>query len=136
MDIDNNNYSVYISFDNKDSSITSFVNYLRATFNRHGVHQLDDQSDRPAEKIRVLVVVLSRNYTFSALENLVNHLNMKDLVVVTVRHGITVQSVNQKIAAVLESWSSEDQVTMWPRVLLESAVLPGHVYNEERRYMT
>ncbi|CAH2046350.1 unnamed protein product [Thlaspi arvense] len=124
MDIDNKNngkanHCVYISFDNNDSLIFSFINYLKATFNRHGVYQLDDQRDRFAEKIRALVVVFSKNYTFSAPENLVNNLNKKDLVVVPVLRGGTVSSML-------------DQMTMWPQILLDSVVLPGHVYTEKQ----
>ncbi|XP_010481607.1 PREDICTED: probable WRKY transcription factor 16 [Camelina sativa] len=130
MDIENNNneeeeevkHTVYICYDNNDSSVSSFIDYLRASFNRHGIYEHDDERDIFSDLIRVLVVVFSRNYTFSLPENLVNHLNNKDLVVVSVLHGVTVSSVTQQIA-VLEPWS---------RFLLESAVLPGHVQNDDQ----
>lgn len=136
MDIDNNNneakYTVYISFDDNDSSISTFINYLRATFKRHGIYELDDEKDRFFEQLRVLVMVFSSNYKFSMPANLVNHLTNKDLVVVPVFHGVTVSSAKQQIEE-LEPSSSVTPVTMWPRVLLESALLPAHVYNDERR---
>ncbi|CAH8333564.1 unnamed protein product [Eruca vesicaria subsp. sativa] len=121
-DVNNNdkaNRCVYISFDNNDQLISSFINYLKATFNHHGIYQLDDQSDRFAERIKVLVVVFSKEDTFSSPENLVNHLPKKDLVVVPVLYGVTILSARQM--AVL------DQV-----LLDSSAVLPGHIYNEKR----
>ncbi|ESQ39634.1 hypothetical protein EUTSA_v10001065mg [Eutrema salsugineum] len=51
--------------------------------------------------------------------------------VVPVLHGVTVSSVKQQIA-VLKSSSSVNQVPTWPRVLLESDVLQGHVYDDEQ----
>ena len=121
MDTDVNNHCVYISFDNNDQSISSFINYLKATFNHHGIYQLDDQSDRFAERIKVLVVVFSKD-AFYPPENLVNQLPKKDLVVVPVLYGVTILSARQ--IAVL------DQV-----LLDSSAVLPGHIYNDEGRYL-
>ncbi|KAL1222971.1 putative disease resistance protein [Cardamine amara subsp. amara] len=129
MDIDNNNNNeevnptVYICFDNNDSSISSFIDFLRATFNRHGIYELDDENDRFSNQIiRVLVVVFSRNYKFYVPENLVNHLNNKDLIVVSVLHRITESFVTQQIAE-LERWSRE---------LLESAVSPRHIFYDGR----
>ena len=120
MDTDVNNHCVYISFDNNDQSISSFINYLKATFNHHGIYQLDDQSDRLADRIKILVVVFSKEDTFSAPENLVNQLPKKDLVVVPVLYKVTILSARQN--------------AMLDQVLLDSsAVLPGHIYNEERR---
>ncbi|CAF1991317.1 hypothetical protein HID58_076177 [Brassica napus] len=122
-DVNNNNdkanHCVYISFDNNDQSISFFINYLKATFNHHGIYQLDDQSDRLADRIKILVVVFSKEDTFSAPENLVNQLPKKDLVVVPVLYKVTILSARQN--------------AMLDQVLLDSsAVLPGHIYNEER----
>lgn len=132
MGVDNKNnkadHCVYISFDNNDPSIYSFINYLKATFNRHGIYQLDDESHGFAERIRVLVVVFSKDYTFYAPENIVNNRSKSNLVVVPVLYGVTISSAWQQIAGL-------DQVTMWQLVLLYSAVLPGHVYNKKRRYL-
>ncbi|KAL0692989.1 hypothetical protein Bca4012_060169 [Brassica carinata] len=129
MGVDNKNnkadHCVYISFDNEDPSIYSFINYLKATFNRHGIYQLDDKSHGFAERIRVLVVVFSKDYTFYAPENIVNNRSKSNLVVVPVLYGVTISSAWQQIAGL-------DQVTMWQLVLLYSAVLPGHVYNKKR----
>lgn len=65
------------------------------------------------------MVVFSKEDTFSPPDNLVNHLSKKDLVVVPVLYGVTILSARQ--IAVL------DQV-----LLDSSAVLPGHIYNDER----
>lgn len=126
-DVNNNNdkanRSVYISFDKNDKSVSSFINYLKATFNHHGIYQLDDQSDRFAERIKVLVVVFSKeDDTFSPPETLVNHLPKKDLVVVPVLYGVTILSARRN--AVL------DQVLQG-----SSALLPRHIYIDERRYL-
>lgn len=133
MDINNNNNSieevnptVYICFDKNDSSISSFIDFLRATFNHHGIYELDDESDRFSNQIRVLLLVFSRNYTFYVPENLVNHLNNNDLVVVSVLHGVKESFVTQQIAE-LEPWS---------HILLESEVLSVHIYNDEWRRIT
>ncbi|EOA15118.1 hypothetical protein CARUB_v10028493mg, partial [Capsella rubella] len=128
MDIENNNdeekdkRTVHICYDKNDSSISSCIDYLRATFNRHGIYELDDDKNLVSDLIRVLVVVFSKNYTLSVPENLVNHLNNKEVVVVSVLHGVTVSSLTHQIA----------KLDMWYRDLLESSVLSGHLHNDEQ----
>ncbi|CAA7057307.1 unnamed protein product [Microthlaspi erraticum] len=110
--MDNNkNDEVFLSFDHRDSSVSSFISYLIAAFNRQGISAVFDGKSSHVEavereeeerfsKLKVFVVVFSDNYV-SHVPRLEKHLyscrNNDDFVVVPVFYRVSTWSVKQHI---------------------------------------
>lgn len=149
MDNNNNNnkdefkHTVYISFDNNDSSVSSFISYLIAAFSRQGISAFvdgksshDEAVEREMEhegfsKLRVVVVVFSKNYAFHVpfLEKQIleySYRNNNDFVVVPVFYGVSISSVKQHMESFGDAFDAlQRSMIMWQ---------PGHEYDCKQRY--
>ncbi|KAG7532639.1 Toll/interleukin-1 receptor homology (TIR) domain [Arabidopsis thaliana x Arabidopsis arenosa] len=147
MDNNNNNHNsndevkhtVYISFNKNDSSVSSFISYLIAAFNRQGIISAfvdgksshDEAVERemgPEEfsRLRVVVVVFSKNYALhvSFLEKQIleySYRNNNDFVVVPVFYGVSVSSVKQHMERFVEEFDAVQRSMIKWR--------PGHEYD-------
>lgn len=109
--MDNNKkHEVFLSFDHRDSSVSSFISYLIAAFNRQGISAFfdgksghveaveRDKEDERFSKLKVFVVVFSDNYV-SHVPCLEKYLyacrNNDDFVVVPVFYRVSTSSVKQ-----------------------------------------
>lgn len=130
-------HTVYISFNKNDSSVSSFISYLIAAFNRQGIISAfvdgksshDEAVERemgPEEfsKLRVVVVVFSKNLEKQILEY--SYRNNNDFVVVPVFYGVSISSVNQH----MERFGEEFDAIQRSRIKWR----PGHEYDCKRRY--
>ncbi|CAE6218638.1 unnamed protein product [Arabidopsis arenosa] len=137
------NHTVYISFNKNDSSVSSFISYLIAAFNRQGIISAfvdgksshDEAVERemgPEEfsKLRVVVVGFSKNYALhvSFLEKQIleySYRNNNDFVVVLVFYGVSVSSVKQHTERFGEEFDAVQRSMIKWR--------PGHEYDCKRR---
>ncbi|CAA7057305.1 unnamed protein product [Microthlaspi erraticum] len=140
--------TVYISFNNDDPHVPSFISYLDAALYREGIDVVLDKTGHELEKdrfsdVKLFLVVFSNLYAFSVacLENLVRlleFLQQKGHVIVPVFYDAKVKNPMEVLGdkfAVLEKSHSADQVTKWWRVLEETMKLQGHdQYSDEPRY--
>ncbi|CAL9241822.1 unnamed protein product [Arabidopsis halleri] len=135
-------HTVYISFNKNDSSVSSFISYLIAAFNRQGIISAfvdgksshDEAVERemgPEEfsKLRVVVVVFSKNYALhvSFLEKQIlefSYRNNNDFVVVPVFYGVSVSSVKQHMERFGEEFDAVQRSMIKWR--------PGHEYDCKR----
>lgn len=108
--MENKNDEVFVSFDDKDSSVSSFISYLIDVFDRQGIYTFYDgksshveaaERERQKElfsKLKVFVVVFSKNFA-SHLPCLEKHLyscrNNDDFMVVPVFYRVSKSSVKQ-----------------------------------------
>ncbi|CAN8246043.1 unnamed protein product [Cochlearia groenlandica] len=130
---------VSISYNKKDSSVSSFISHLEPALDR------EIRVNNGLEHI--ILVVFSKHYasSTSCLDNLLRFLelstrrdiNNNNVVVVPVFYGVTRLAVKQqsglfsKVFRKHERSCFKDKVATWRRALAETAVLQGHDYNDE-----
>ncbi|XP_023637102.1 protein DA1-related 4-like [Capsella rubella] len=129
------NHNVYLSFDGKDSCVSSFISYLNLAFERQGIYAFLDgknnDHDEAAEieseserfcNLRAFVVVFSKTFHKSILEKYNKHpcCDNDDFVVVPVFYGISIASVKEHI----KNLGALQRLMMkWPH---------GHEYDAKR----
>lgn len=137
--------TVYISFNNNDSSLSTFITYLVAAFYRVGIDVVSEKPGHELENgwfshIKLFVVVFSKPcaYSVACLEKLVMLLEFlqKEGHVVVPVFSVAIANQKEKLSGAFEALGksySADQVTKWQRVLKETMGLKGHEYTNELR---
>ncbi|VVB08006.1 unnamed protein product [Arabis nemorensis] len=127
---------VDVIYNKNDSSVSPFISYLTAAFDRKGIKQFYG--------LKLFLVIFSSGYpsSVSCLEKLMKVLELSrcdknSYVVVPVFYGVSRLAVKQQSGTFRDAFTElersypEDQVTKWRFALAETAELQGCEYNDD-----